>query len=493
MKFLRAQDITKIPESDLLVLPLMQVKGKIHFPKALLSLKSIFDLPLKHEDFKGKEGEIHLEYPSKVKAKRVVMLGLGETDHVTVETLRRAFSRLAKEANRLKVKKLALYIPEVPSLSSEEILRGLLEGVLLSNYSFDQLKNEKLKKEPSSLVESICLVTQDKHAEKIASKALIIAEGVYKARDLVNGNADDVNPDYLAKCALRLAKENPKIDTKVLRKKELEAKGLGLLLAVGRGSHHEPLLIIAEYKGDPKSKEKTVLVGKGVTYDTGGLNIKPTGSMETMKCDMGGAAAVLESLEVAARLSLKANISAVIPCTENSVSATSFKPGDVYPSYLGKTVEITNTDAEGRLILADAIAYAVKNLHPTRIIDLATLTGAIEIALGAEASGLFSNNDALADSLIRAGGATFERLWRMPLFTEYRGQLKSEIADLKNHAGRSGGSITAAAFLNEFTGDVPWAHIDIAATAYLSEEKRYNPRFATGVGVRLITEFLETL
>ncbi|MFV0339526.1 MAG: leucyl aminopeptidase family protein, partial [Parachlamydiaceae bacterium] len=315
----------------------------------------------------------------------------------------------------------------------------------------------------------------------------------FEARDMVNGNADEVNPDYLADWTKNLSKKNSKIKTTILDKKALQKEGLGLLLAVGRASPRDPCLIVAEYQGNPKSKDKTLLVGKGVTYDTGGLNLKPTGSMETMKCDLGGAACVLSTLAVASRLNLKVNLVVIVPATENSIASESYKPGDVYTSYAGKTVEITNTDAEGRLILADALAYGIAHYKPTRIVDLATLTGAIEIALGNECSGLFSNNDALADALIRSGSETFERLWRMPLHDEYKDALKSDIADMKNHGGRSGGSITAAQFLHEFVGKTPWAHIDIAGTAYINEAKRYQPRYGTGVGVRLLIDLLEGL
>ncbi|MCB1135296.1 MAG: leucyl aminopeptidase, partial [Chlamydiia bacterium] len=256
-------------------------------------------------------------------------------------------------------------------------------------------------------------------------------------------------------------------------------------------SCNEPAFIIMQHKGDPRSKDHTVIVGKGVTYDTGGLNLKPTGSMEDMKCDMSGAAVAFGTLYAAAKLGLKKNLSVVVAATENSIGSRSYKPGDVYSSYLGKTVEIGNTDAEGRLTLADALAYANKNLHPTRMIDLATLTGAMLIALGEEASGLMSNDDTLAEQLKQAGERTFERVWRLPLFDEYKDQLKSEIADISNIGGRHAGSITAGIFLKEFVGDTPWAHLDIAGTAYLSKARRYHPKNGTGIGVRLLIDYLE--
>lgn len=268
---------------------------------------------------------------------------------------------------------------------------------------------------------------------------------------------------------------------------------MGLLLAVNRGSDKDPVFIISEYRGAPKSKDHTVLVGKGITFDTGGLNLKPTGGIETMRCDMAGAATVLGILKAVSDLKIKVNLTVVVPATENGIDAKSFKPGDVYQSLLGKTVEVGNTDAEGRLILADALTYAVRHLKPSRIIDFATLTGAMEIALGSEVTGFMSNDDALSDSLVRAGSETFERLWRLPLYEEYKEQLKSDVADIKSIGGRSAGSITAAMFLKEFVDEVPWAHLDIASTAFLSAEKRYHPKNGTGIGLRLMIEYFENL
>jgi len=246
---------------------------------------------------------------------------------------------------------------------------------------------------------------------------------------------------------------------------------MGLLLAVNRGSSQDPAFIILRYQGDRKLKEHTVFLGKGITFDTGGLNIKQTGQMETMKCDMAGAAAVLGLFRAVAGLGMRVNITGVIASTENAIGPLSYKPGDVYTSHSGKTVEIVNTDAEGRLILADALSYATQHLHPTAMIDLATLTGSVVIALGEEVTGLFSNHRKLAKKLSDAGLVSGERLWELPTYPEYKEQLRSSIADLKNSGGRKAGWITAALFLQEFVGDVPWAHLDIAGTAYLSEMK----------------------
>lgn len=493
MKLATVALIDKRPPSDLLVVPLFQRENKLIWPKVFEKEKQTYEGPIKVGDFKGKEGDIALQYPLKGIEPRLIFVGLGDADKLTVERLRRAITPAVKHALKFKAKSLTLIVPEIPSLSEEDVLRGLCEGLFLSNYLFDKLKVDSIKLEPPVRLEKINLITSSKKALQIAEKALLISEGVYLARDLVNGNADDITPQTLAKFALGLAKEYSKIETTIFDKKRLEKEGFGLLLAVNRGSSREPVLIVAKYQGNPKSKDNTVLIGKGVTYDTGGLNLKMTGSMETMKCDMGGAATVLATLQVAARLQLKQNITVVVPATENGIDAASYKPGDVYKSYSGKSVEIGNTDAEGRLILADAISYAVRNLKPTRIIDVATLTGAMEIALGNETTGLFSNHDALADSITRAGSETFERVWRFPLFEEYRDQLRSDIADIKNHGGRPAGAITASLFLQDFVESTPWAHLDVAGTAFINDSRRYHPRYGTGIGVRLLTQFFENL
>lgn len=491
MKFTAIANLDKRASSDLLIIPLAESEKAIVWPSAAEKLKKLCDEPIKAGDFKAKEGEIALQYVSNQHEPRFLLLGLGEAQEITTEKLRRSYAQAMKTAWRYKVKSLNVLLPDLPALSEEIVCRGICEGLLLANYTFDCLKSEC--KDLNRPVEKIQLITPFKNALKWANKALTICQGVYLARDLVNGNADDITPDHLAKLAKGLQNGKSRIETTVFNKKRLEKEGMGLLLAVSRGAAHDPVLIIAEYKGNPKSKDHVVLVGKGVTYDTGGLNLKPTGSMETMKCDMGGAAAVLAALKVASELGLKKNITAVVPATENAIGPKSYKPGDVYKSYLGKTVEITNTDAEGRLILADAISYAVKNLKPTVLIDIATLTGAIEIALGNEVIGFFANQHTLADMMMRAGSETYERVWRMPLYEEYKDPMRSEVADIKNQGGRSGGAITAAIFLQEFVGKITWAHLDIAATACVNEAKRYHPRFGTGVGVRLLIELLEHL
>ncbi len=492
MEFAAIQHLKQRKRADLIVLPFWQGKQKAEAATKDHALKSLYSIPIETQDFKGKESELLIIYDQKLPEKRMALLGLGEPSKITPEKLRRAYAVLAKACLQKKFKEINLQIPSIPSLGEEGLVRGIAEGLLLANYAYTLLKHDTNKENPVVLLQKATWISEDKKLLSLAEKYRSISQSVYLARDLVNGNADDVTPQYLAQIAKDFAKKLSHVKATVLGKKELEKEKMGLLLAVNRGSLHDPVMIILQYRGNPKSKDHTVIVGKGITYDTGGLNLKMSG-MDTMKCDMAGAAIALCTIQAASSLGLPINVTAVVPATENCIGPKSYKQGDVYQGYSGKTVEIMNTDAEGRLILADALAYSVKNLKPSRIIDFATLTGAIEIALGAETSGLMSNNDVLADLLIRAGSDTYERVWRMPLYEEYKDQLKSDVADIKSTGGRPASSITAAMFLQEFVGQTPWAHLDIAGTAFLADGRRYHPKHGTGIGVRLMIDFLEHL
>ena len=469
------EEIETRKPSDMLVIPCFQEKGKVK-----LSTKKFGDfLPVDLGDFTAKVGESVLIYQDSKKESRVFLLGLGEKKELNLEKIRQAFGSKSLEAKN--VSSLSVFVPK--GLDVEAIV----EGILLANYRFEKLKTKKTLPD----LKSVTLLNVN--GTKEAKRAQNIMEGVDLTRDLVNGNADDVTPQYLVKIAKKLATDHPKITTKAFTKKQIEQEKLGLLLAVNKGSHIDPAFMIVEYKGNAKSKDKTVLVGKGITYDTGGLNLKPTGFMETMKRDMAGGGTVLGILKAVALLNLKINVTGVIPSTENTIGSRAYKPGDVYKSYSGKTVEIGNTDAEGRLVLADAISYAVKNLAPSRIIDLATLTGAVKIALGEERAGLFSNDASLVKVLEKSGESSGEKVWHLPTDPEYLELLKSKIADICNASKkRMAGSITAAKFLEYFVEDTPWAHLDIAAVADIDNPKHYHRTLSTGFGVRLVTEMLQS-
>lgn len=494
MNFAAIPSLNSRKSADLLVIPFW--KGKKHPEVSSVlssSLSKQLEEPLSTHDFHGDEGELMFLYVSGQAEKRLVLLGLGMREQITVEKLRRAYAKVIKVCHKKKMKEVNILMPQCDVMAPEDLIRGISEGLLLPNYIFSALKQDTLKENQPVILEKTTFIGISKSDLLEAQKCGILSEAVNLVRDLVNGNADDITPQYLAAVAKGLEKTCKHVKTTVFDKKRIEKEKMGLLLAVNRGSYRDPVFVTIEYKGNPKSSDRTVLVGKGITFDTGGLNLKPTGSMETMKGDMAGAAAILGIIQAVSELGLKINVNGVFGATENSIDALSYKPGDVYKGYSGKTVEIGNTDAEGRLVLADALAYAVHQLKPTRIIDLATLTGAVEIALGDEITGLMSNNDVLADLLIRAGSVTGERVWRLPLPDEYKESLKSDIADLKSTGGRPGSCLKAGLFLQEFVGKTPWAHLDIAGTAYHGDAKHYYPKHATGVGVRMIISLLELL
>lgn len=482
MKYSIVSNFKDRAEAELLVLPFWE-GGKGAFDFQVGQIEPV----LKSGDFKGKKEETAIFYSSE-KEPRILLLGLGKEDKISVEILRRAYASVVKLAKQKKIKTVNLVFPMAGKLEKKDVIQGLGEGVFLTNYGF-HLKSDKSKE---ILLESFCVIGLEHSDIKIFDSIAILAKGVYFVRDLVNGNADEITPEYLARTAEKIAKESKKIECKIFDKKKIEEEKMGLLLAVNRGSNLDPYFIQLSYRGNPHSKDHIVLIGKGVTYDTGGLSLKPTEGMLSMKCDMAGAATVLGVVRTAEMLGLSVNVTAVVPTTENGIDAKSFKLGDVYRSYSGKTVEITNTDAEGRLILADALSYAVKNLNPTHLIDIATLTGAIVIALGEEIAGYFTPNEELVQKLNECSKKTDELLWQMPLNEDYKeATLHSEIADMVNCSTRDAGSMKAAFFLQEFVEDTPWAHIDFAGPSYLTRPKYYYPTKGTGFGLRLLIEFLK--
>lgn len=475
-------------EADIALLPYWEEEKKASAAFSREDWDEKF-LSLLEGDFGGKCGDVLFSYVPGSVEKKVLLVGLGKREKDNLVSLRKAFASAVQFCRKKKWQSINLFFPD--GLESDQG-EALLDGLSMANYSYDLLKRETLKEKASSVLQKVVLIGAPKSMETVLAKHASLMDGVNLARDLVNGNADEVKAAYLVKTAQEIAKKYPKIHVKVLGKKELEKEKAGLILAVNRGASHDPALVLLSYQGNPKSKDVTAVVGKGVTYDTGGLNLKPTGSMETMKADMAGAAAVLGLLQTCAALELRKNVLGVIACVENAIGKDAYKPGDVYISHSGKSVEISNTDAEGRLILADAFSYVQKHCSPSRMIDLATLTGGVIVALGEEASGLFSNNSELCSKIKDAAEKTGERVWELPIYPEYVEALKSHIADLKNSRnGRKASASSGAAFLKQFVEkDLPWAHLDIAGTAYLSETSAYYPSYATGVGIKLLIELL---
>lgn len=495
MIFSAVPKLSNRKEAQLIVIPFWEQQRKAKPAVALGILESNLKSPLELGDFRGKEGEVLFVYAPQFHEKRVLLLGLGKEEVFTQESLRKSCAQVVKECRRKKITDINFVVPhlaELRKMSSEECVKAIAEGILLTNYRWGHQKN-LVSAEERGLLKSVSLIGILPKMLDLLQTCELTAEGVYFARDLINGNAEIVTPKYLAQSALKIAEKFSSVKATILDRKAIEKEKMGLFLAVAQGSSLEPAFIILSHKGDPRSKDHTVIIGKGVTFDTGGLNLKPTGSMETMRDDMSGAAAALASIAVAASLKLKRNVTAVVAATDNAIGSRSFRPGDVYKSRAGLSVEIANTDAEGRLTLADALSYAEDELKPTRMIDLATLTGSMVIALGEGISGLWSNDETLAKQLLEASSRTTEPLWRMPLYAPYKEQIKSDIADLKNSGGRQAGCVTAALFLQEFVAKTPWAHIDIAGTAFQSKENGYWPKNATGFGVRLLIDFLQNL
>jgi leucyl aminopeptidase len=419
----------------------------------------------------------------------VLAIGLGKQEDFDPERLRIAAALAAREAERLGASSVAWALPE--SSDDSAAAEALVTGTVLGAYRFDRFKTKKDGEDPAPLrIEALTLLGSET-AAKAAESARIYAEAQNRARDLQSTPANVATPGFLAARAEEIAADHEAVTVDVLGPEQIAAKGMGGLVAVSRGGGEPAKLIVLRYAGGG-SGPTLGLVGKGVTFDTGGISLKPGAGMQEMKMDMSGAAAVLEAVAAIAELGLAVDLVAVVPSTENMPSGTAIKPGDVITQYNGVTVEVNNTDAEGRLILADALAYAVE-LGAERIVDLATLTGAVVIALGSTYAAVVSNDDELAAAVARAGEESGELTWRLPLHPEFKALMKGTVADLSNLASkRKAGTITAAAFLEEFVGETPWAHVDIAGTAW-DVGREYTGKDASGFGVRLLVELAREL
>jgi len=436
------------------------------------------------------------QYSTKtLKYKYVLIMSLGKSAEFSVERVRRVMTAIVRFMKNEKVKSATTDIISkiFKNLDSRMLGRAVAEGLILSEYVFDKYVSKKTDFKDLSINLQIDKVfIKDKDFIKGFSEGKIIANNTNYARNLVNEPAVFMTPEYLESESRKLAK-NKGIKVTVLGRKDMEQKKLGCILAVSKGSDHDPKLIIIEYNNNSKS-EKIAIVGKGITFDAGGYDIKPAGKFSDMKCDMAGAAAVLGIIKTAMELNLPVNIVGVIPSCENLINGSATKPGDIITAYNGKTIEIKNTDAEGRLLLADAVSYVEKNYSPTKIIDLATLTGACIVALGRVVSGMVSNNDKLSKELVECGKDSYDRVWTFPFFEEYQNFMDGDITDLKNIStgskDREAGSITGGVFISKFIDKAEWAHIDIAGPAYLDETVEYNYKYGTGTGVRLLSYYL---
>ncbi|MBA4373786.1 MAG: leucyl aminopeptidase [Thermodesulfovibrio sp.] len=464
---------------DALILP--AVEGISVNLKALGASVTALMKRISAAEFQGKKNELLLiPAPADIRPKRILLVGLGKKEAVNPETVRQAGGKALGLLRNSGISTAALSAAMLSDLALSPAY--FIEGGLLGLYTYDCYKKEK----ETRTVRAITVLTSpSKSLDDQLRTAEALASGVCFARDLVNAPSNDMTPSDMAKAALSLKGKNMVV--RVLEKKACEKLGMGSYLSVSKGSAEPPKFIILEYNG--AAKPPVVLIGKSVTFDSGGINIKPSDGLEKMKYDMAGGAAVLGIMKAAAALQLPVNLIGILPATENLPGGHATRPGDIVTSIDGRTIEIINTDAEGRLTLADALGFA-KKYKPSAVIDIATLTGACSIALGNETIALMGTDRSLVSAFRQSADFTNEKVWEMPLYDEYLEYLKSDVADIKNIGGRTGSLVTSACFLKEFAGELPWVHLDIAGTAWTEKDRPYTPKGASGVGVRLIFDLL---
>jgi leucyl aminopeptidase len=453
-----------------------------------------FDNPF----FTGKPRQSLVLYPASMKGRALILVGTGKREKLSAEVLRRTAATAAKEASRLRALTLEIMEPDAEIIAEgkrfldepvwENIGLALGEGAALSVYKFDRY----ITTEKKQSVRSVVIVSPDRGRMEQLRKGLALAsvlcDSTYLARDLENAPPNEIFPESLARIAQAAGRRNG-FRVTALNEARIKAIKMGGLLGVAQGSSRPPRFLIMEYKPRARRAATVVLVGKGVTFDAGGISIKPSAGMAEMKMDMSGAATVIGTMQAAARLKLGVHLIGLVPATENLPGGRAMKPGDILRHYNGKTSEVDNTDAEGRLILADALSYA-ERFKPDAVIDLATLTGAVVVALGHFATGMLGNDPRLMARLKESGERTYERVWELPMFEEYEKLIRSEVADVKNVGGRWAGAITGAMFLRQFIGAYPWVHLDIAGTAMIEEASDYVSKGGSGVGVRLLIDLL---
>ena len=448
---------------------------------------------LKEGEARGRASELTLIHTfGKLSPSRLLLLGLGKREKLTADVVRNAVAAAGRRLRDAGCRRIAFELLGAGSggLDTERSAAMIAEGATLGLYRFARYQSVK-EDEPKRDIDAIVIYADNARAKGAAERGArhgrILGEATNFARDLANEPANRLTPTDLAEQARAMAKEHG-LECRILERADMEKLRMGSALSVAQGSVQPPKFIIIEYKGGKRGGPTLGLLGKGITFDTGGISIKPAAGMEEMKGDMSGAAAVIAAMGAIAQLKPKANITALAPATENMPSGSATKPGDVVRAMNGTTIEVINTDAEGRLILADALAYA-NQLKLSPLIDVATLTGAISVTLGDVATGAMTNDDALLRRVIAAGEAAGEKLWQLPMFDEYEEQIKSEVADLKNTGGRLAGSITAAKFLAHFAGDTPWVHLDMAGTDNSTRERGVWVKGATGIPVRTLVNF----
>ena len=483
-----AGDIVQI-EADAVVVNLLEEEG-INGATAAIdkALDGAIGSLISKGEIKGKFGEVGIIHTlGKLPASIVAVAGLGKRQDFNLDKVRAVTGEACRFLRKLNCHRIAtiLHGAGIGAIEPEDSAQAVVEGSLLGLYDFIRYKKPEYED-----IKQILVVEREKgklpDVERGSHKGRIIAEATILARDMVNEPANHMTPTLMAEMAKEVADKHG-LGVKVFDSEEMESMGMGALLGVAKGSSQAPKLITLSYKGDESSDSSIGFIGKGVAFDSGGISIKPSEGMGEMKEDMAGGAVVMAALSAIAQLKPNVNIAAIVPATENLPSGSALKPGDIVKAMNGKTIEVISTDAEGRLILADALSYAVRQgLSP--LVDVATLTGACRVALGTLYSGVFGNKQELMNNVLQAADRAGERLWQMPMPEEYKEQNKSQIADIKNTGDRYGGAITAALFLSEFVSNTPWVHIDIAGTASSNKESGYTVKGATGVGVRTLIE-----
>ena len=495
--------IHKVAASSLF-LPVFEEEKSLnpHFSKLDKTCADVIARILETGENSGKFKEFSIVHLANHPISRIILVGAGKRKDFSLNKWRGILAKAARIARRAKSPDLAVPFGPFLPCNSQDAAQAAAEGIYLGLYRYEKFKNDKNGSENNLLKKIHLVVSEEKEMEaarKGWEKGKILAEAANFTRNLINEPPNIMIPAFFADQARAVAKLL-NLEILVLEKDEIEKLEMGGLLSVGKGGSNPPRLVILKYQGNPKSKFTLGLVGKGITFDSGGISIKPSENMHTMTSDMSGAAACLGALKAAAELKIPLNILSVIPLAENLPDGKAYKPGDIVKMYSGKTVEIINTDAEGRMILGDALAYITKTLKVDAVVDLATLTGGVVVALGQTVSGVFSSSEPFFQMLMKSAEKSSEKFWPLPLFEEYGTQMKGTLADLKNSGGRYGSPCTAAAFLKEFVGETPWLHLDIAGTAYMESDKtayQQNPYLpkngATGIGVRTLVYLAEEL